>query len=83
MYVILSRGVSLIKITSHVKLKPWFVFFFTDYLFVVRDPLARMLSDYNYERPNITEAKPYRKSWNEHELYIDCKFWTLEGELGI
>eukprot|EP00571_Detonula_confervacea_P003914 CAMPEP_0172325416 /NCGR_PEP_ID=MMETSP1058-20130122/53971_1 /TAXON_ID=83371 /ORGANISM="Detonula confervacea, Strain CCMP 353" /LENGTH=493 /DNA_ID=CAMNT_0013041955 /DNA_START=202 /DNA_END=1683 /DNA_ORIENTATION=- len=48
------------------------------YLFVVRDPLARILSAINYERPNMTEAEPFDKGYKTKELYQDCGFWTLE-----
>eukprot|EP00581_Thalassiosira_minuscula_P018248 CAMPEP_0183718466 /NCGR_PEP_ID=MMETSP0737-20130205/11706_1 /TAXON_ID=385413 /ORGANISM="Thalassiosira miniscula, Strain CCMP1093" /LENGTH=532 /DNA_ID=CAMNT_0025948025 /DNA_START=142 /DNA_END=1740 /DNA_ORIENTATION=+ len=48
------------------------------YLFVIRDPLARMLSDMNYERPNMTEANPFSKKFHTQELYQECDFWTLE-----
>ena len=48
-------------------------------LFVIRDPIARLLSDFNYERPDMTEDKPFkRKKWMAKELYYDCDFWTLE-----
>ena len=54
-------------------------FIWLDYLFVVRDPLQRVLSTYNYERPNATSLKPHgKKNWHEEELYFECHFWTLE-----
>jgi len=51
------------------------------YLFVVRDPLARILSDMNYERPNMTAVDPFHRAHNQFgikELYQDCNFWSLE-----
>jgi len=47
-------------------------------LFVVRDPLARMLSTMNYERPNMTKPEPFSGRFHKKELYQDCDFWTLE-----
>ena len=53
-----------------------------DYLFVVRDPLARMLSAFNYERPNATDPKAHRSQgpFSRGKLYDECNFQTLEGE---
>ena len=52
-----------------------------DYLFVVRDPLARLMSAFNYARPNMTKYEPFKKGkFHEKSLYLDCNFWTLEGE---
>ena len=56
------------------------------YLFVVRDPLSRMLSDYNYERVNVTSDKPLGKEgYYEDELYLNCSFSTLNelAEYGL
>lgn len=53
----------------------WYVI---DHLFVVRDPVARMLSDINYERPNMTEADPCFKSNHAEQLYRECNFLTLQ-----
>ncbi|KAL7553226.1 hypothetical protein ACHAWF_016488 [Thalassiosira exigua] len=49
------------------------------YLFVVRDPLARILSDMNYERPNMTKADALDSDWKIEKLYVECDFWTLES----
>ena len=54
--------------------------YLVDYLFVVRDPLARILSAMNYERPNMNETEPFSKKFYAKELYYDCNFWTLEGK---
>jgi len=49
------------------------------YLFVVRDPLARLMSAFNYARPNMTKYEPFKKGkFHEKSLYLDCNFWTLE-----
>ncbi|KAL3823882.1 hypothetical protein ACHAXA_005464 [Cyclostephanos tholiformis] len=50
------------------------------YLFVVRDPLARMLSAFNYERPNATDPKAHRSQgpFSRGKLYDECNFQTLE-----
>ena len=56
------------------------------YLFVVRDPLSRILSDYNYERVNVTSDKPLGKEgFHEDELYLNCSFSTLNelAEYGL
>ena len=51
----------------------------TDNLFVVRDPLARVLSSFNYERPNMTEDNPFESNkFHRQALYEECGFWTLE-----
>ncbi|KAL9185176.1 hypothetical protein ACHAXT_002953 [Thalassiosira profunda] len=60
-------------------------------LFVVRDPLARVLSSFYYERPNMTEDDPFGgKKWHSEMLYVagptgasgngttGCGFWTLQ-----
>ena len=62
-----------------------------DNLFVVRDPLARVLSSFYYERPNMTEDDPFGgKKWHSELLYVagptgasgngttGCGFWTLQ-----
>lgn len=50
-----------------------------DYLFVVRDPLARILSAFNYERPDMTKTVGrYKNEFMGEELYEECGFWTLE-----
>ena len=53
-----------------------------DYLFVIRDPLARMLSAFNYERPNATDPRAYKidSVFESSKLYEECHFQTLEGE---
>jgi hypothetical protein len=53
-----------------------------DYLFVIRDPLARMLSAFNYERPNATDPRAHRSNgvFERSKLYEECHFQTLEGE---
>ncbi|KAL7431279.1 hypothetical protein ACHAXH_005279, partial [Discostella pseudostelligera] len=50
------------------------------YLFVVRDPLARILSAFNYERPDMTKPiqNRYKNQFMGKEIYEECKFWTLE-----
>ena len=47
------------------------------YLFVVRDPLSRILSDYNYEMA--------KEGFHENELYLNCSFSTLNelAEYGL
>ena len=52
----------------------------TDYLFVVRDPLARILSAFNYERPDMTKPiqNRYKNQFMGKEIYEECNFWTLE-----
>jgi len=45
-------------------------------LFVVRDPLARALSAFNYGRQQLQEKKSTK--WvSDKELIVDCNFWTL------
>ena len=48
------------------------------YLFVARNPLSRILSEINYERPDMNNTEPFSKKWKEKELYHECNFWTLE-----
>ena len=53
---------------------------YIDYLFTLRDPLARMLSAYNYERPNATDPRAHTSTgfFPRTELYDECQFQTLE-----
>ena len=44
------------------------------YLFVIRDPLARALSAFNYDRPDSDAHQRLRKD----KFYLECPFWTLE-----
>ncbi|KAL7442495.1 hypothetical protein ACHAXM_008598 [Skeletonema potamos] len=45
-------------------------------LFVIRDPLARALSAFNYGRDEFLKKKS--KPWvTDKELIVDCNFWTL------
>ncbi|KAL7501394.1 hypothetical protein ACHAWT_010673 [Skeletonema menzelii] len=50
-------------------------------LFVVRDPLARALSAFNYGKQKLLEkqAKGWSrdKGFKDKEIYVDCDFWTL------
>lgn len=48
------------------------------FLFVVRDPLARMLSAFNYDRPQENEKLPAKQLFHKKEFYLECPFWTLE-----
>ena len=47
------------------------------YLFVIRDPLARMMSAFNYDRPNANEPKPKSELFKTDDFYVNCPFWTL------
>ena len=51
-------------------------------LIVIRDSLARMLSAFNYERPNATDPRAYKidSVFESSKLYEECHFQTLEGE---
>ena len=48
-----------------------------NYLFVIRNPLARALSAFNYAKPDLTEKHPFSKRYKDKEIYVDCNFWTL------
>lgn len=48
------------------------------FLFVVRDPLARIMSAFNYDRPQQDEELPRKQLFHKKEFYLDCPFWTLE-----
>lgn len=48
------------------------------FLFVVRDPLARIMSAFNYDRPQQDEELPAKQLFHKREFYLDCPFWTLE-----
>ncbi|KAL7472060.1 hypothetical protein ACHAXS_012376 [Conticribra weissflogii] len=50
------------------------------YLFVVRDPLARLMSAFYYERPNIREEGVVPGSWHarRRRFYYDCGFYIME-----
>ena len=46
-----------------------------NYLFVVRNPIARVQSAYPYDRPNyLQEPNAEPQLW---QLYTGCRFWTL------
>ena len=47
------------------------------YLFVIRDPLARIMSAFNYDRP-LNESKSKSELFRTHDFYLQCPFWTLE-----
>ena len=47
------------------------------YLFVMRNPLARALSAFNYAKPDLSEEQPFSRKFNEKEIFVDCNFWTL------
>ncbi len=47
------------------------------YLFVIRNPLARALSAFNYAKPDLSEKHPFSKKFKDKEIYVDCDFWTL------
>ena len=59
---------------THVNMNMWII----DFLFVIRDPLARILSSFNYERPDMTKDDPFSSKVNTQGLYQECNFWTLE-----
>mmetsp|Transcript_29163 Transcript_29163/g.61926 ORF Transcript_29163/g.61926 Transcript_29163/m.61926 type:complete len:437 (+) Transcript_29163:337-1647(+) len=46
------------------------------FLFVVRDPIDRAQSAFNYERPSFSGDGDDDE--NVKELYVDCPFWTFE-----
>eukprot|EP00984_Skeletonema_dohrnii_P036313 scaffold37155_cov244-Skeletonema_dohrnii-CCMP3373.AAC.1 len=48
-----------------------------NYLFVIRNPLARALSAFNYAKPDLSEKHPFSKKYKDKEIYVDCDFWTL------
>lgn len=48
------------------------------YLFVVRDPLARIMSAFNYDRPQEGAKLSSKQLFHMKEFYLDCPFWTLE-----
>lgn len=48
------------------------------FLFVVRDPLARIMSAFNYDRPQEDEDVSGKHLFHTKEFYLDCPFWTLE-----
>jgi hypothetical protein len=50
------------------------------YLFTLRDPVARILSAYNYERPNATDPHAHKTTgfFPRGKLYDECHFSTLE-----
>jgi hypothetical protein len=48
------------------------------FLFVIRDPLARLLSAFNYDRPQPNEKSSKSHRFHTKEFYLDCPFWTLE-----
>eukprot|EP00986_Skeletonema_menzelii_P015240 scaffold11346_cov154-Skeletonema_menzelii.AAC.3 len=48
-----------------------------NYLFVIRNPLARALSAFNYAKPDLSEKHPFSKRYKDKEIYVDCDFWTL------
>lgn len=47
------------------------------FLFVIRDPLARMMSAFNYDRPQINNTKPKSDLFKTQDFYVECPFWTL------
>jgi len=48
------------------------------YLFVIRDPLSRILSAFNYDRPMPNQKLSKKQKFHLKEFYFDCPFWTLE-----
>lgn len=48
------------------------------YLFVIRDPLARIMSAFNYDRPESNQSKPKSELFRTEDFYVKCPFWTLE-----
>jgi hypothetical protein len=44
----------------------------------VRDPLARVLSAFNYNRPDLDEKLPKNPKFHKGAFYFDCQYWTLE-----
>ncbi|KAL3804861.1 hypothetical protein HJC23_006633 [Cyclotella cryptica] len=48
------------------------------FLFVIRDPLARLLSAFNYDRPQEHEKLSKWQRFHKKEFYLDCPYWTLE-----
>ncbi|KAL7472059.1 hypothetical protein ACHAXS_012375 [Conticribra weissflogii] len=55
------------------------------FLFVVRDPLARVLSAFNYDRPESRTGEGLGKKFRKREFYLECPFWRLEdvAQLGL
>lgn len=49
------------------------------YLFVVRDPIDRLRSAFNYDRPEVGDDTSYYYR-RFKPFYIDCPFWTVEGK---
>ncbi|EED86219.1 predicted protein [Thalassiosira pseudonana CCMP1335] len=47
------------------------------YLFVVRDPIDRLRSAFNYDRPEVGDDTSYYYR-RFKPFYIDCPFWTVE-----
>ncbi|KAL3792485.1 hypothetical protein HJC23_000935 [Cyclotella cryptica] len=48
------------------------------YLFVVRDPLERMLSAFNYDRPPLNSKSSKSQLFMTQDFYNACPFWTLD-----
>jgi hypothetical protein len=54
------------------------------YLFVVRNPLDRLVSAFNYDRPadgnweTFLQQKPYLKRTNVTQLHLDCPFDSID-----
>jgi hypothetical protein len=48
-----------------------------NYLFVIRNPLTRALSAFNYAKPDLNDKHPFSKRFKDKEIYVDCNFWTL------
>ena len=48
------------------------------FLFVIRDPLARIMSAFNYDRPGLNETKSKSELFRTQDFYLKCPFWTLE-----
>jgi hypothetical protein len=54
----------------------------TRFLFVIRDPIERARSAFNYDRPKWDRDDDYSVELNEQYVtfYDDCEFDTIEGE---
>ncbi|KAL7487882.1 hypothetical protein ACHAW6_013459 [Cyclotella cf. meneghiniana] len=48
------------------------------YLFVVRDPLERVLSAFNYDRPPFNSKTSKSELFRTQDFYKACPFWTLD-----
>lgn len=49
------------------------------YLFVIRDPLARVMSAFNYNRPGADKEEPKSEVFRAgtQDFYVKCPYWTL------